>query len=84
MVAHKFLISSFYVTSGCEITPCIKTDIPLVVYIYIFSNIMWASTRENLSSGFCEQQRRRPACQSAQSDQHLSYSLFEKYHIKAC
>ena len=27
----------------------------------------------------CEQQRCRPACASAQSDQHLYYSLFEKY-----
>ena len=26
----------------------------------------------------CEQQRRRPACASAQSDQHLFYSLSEK------
>ena len=28
----------------------------------------WASTRENLSSGGREQQRRRPTCASAQSD----------------
>ena len=30
---------------------------------------------------FCvsEQQRRRPACTSAQSDQHFCYSLSEKY-----
>ena len=27
--------------------------------------------RENLSSGVCEQHRRRPACASAQSDQRL-------------
>ena len=44
----------------------------------------WASTRENLSSGACEQHRRRPACASAQSDQRLCYSLFEKYHMKTC
>ena len=31
--------------------------------------------RENLS-GVCKQQRRRPACASAQSNQHLCYSLF--------
>ena len=36
---------------------------------------IWASSRENLSSGVCEQQRRRPACASAQSDQCLCYSL---------
>ena len=47
-------------------------------------NIKWASTQENLSSGVCERQRRRPACASLQSDQRLCYSLFRKYHIKAC
>ena len=31
--------------------------------------------------GVCEQQRRRPACASAQSDQRLYYSLNGKYHI---
>ena len=41
----------------------------------------WASTRENLSSGVCEQHRRRPACASAQTDQRLCYSPIEKYHI---
>ena len=44
--------------------------------------IIWAATRENLSSGFCEQQRPRPACASAQSDQRLGYSFIGKYHIK--
>ena len=50
--------------------------------------MIWASTRENLTSGGgggggggCEQHQRRPACASAQSDQRLCYSLFEKYHI---
>ena len=46
--------------------------------------LIWASTRENLSSGVCEQQRRRPACASAQSDQRLCCSVFGKYHFKAC
>ena len=40
----------------------------------------WASTRENLSSGVCEQHRRWPACATVQSDQRLCKSLFEKYH----
>ena len=40
------------------------------------SSHMWASMRENLSSGICEQQRCRPACASAQTDQRLCYSLF--------
>ena len=39
----------------------------------------WASKRENLPSGVCEQQRRRPACASAQTDQRLCYLLIEKY-----
>ena len=49
-----------------------------------YFNIIWASTRENLSSGVWEQHRRRPACASAQSDQRLCYSLFRKYHIETC
>ena len=44
----------------------------------------WAATPENLSSGCCEQQRRRTACAYAQSDQRLCFSLFDKYHIQAC
>ena len=47
----------------------------------ILKRIIWASTRENLSSVVCEQHRRRPACASAQSDQRLCYSLFRKYHM---
>ena len=35
--------------------------------------VSWIS--RNLSSGVCEQQRHRPACTSAQSDQCLCYSL---------
>ena len=57
---------------------------PSFVYKWILSSewpMVWASTRENLSSVVCEQQRRRPACTSAQSDQRLCYSLFGKYHI---
>ena len=40
-----------------------------------------APTRENLSSEVYEQQRRRPACACAQSDQHLCYSLIRTYDI---
>ena len=40
--------------------------------------------RENLSSEVCEQQRRRPACASAQTDQCLCYSLIRKYHVCTC
>ena len=42
----------------------------------------WAATRQNLSSGVCEQHWRRPACAYAQSDQHLCYSLIGKYHVQ--
>ena len=45
-------------------------------------NHNWASTRVNLSSGVCEQQRRRPACAYAQSDQRLCRSYIGKYHVK--
>ena len=43
----------------------------------------WASTRENLSSGVCEQQTSRPDCAdaSAQSDQRLCYILIGKCQI---
>ena len=44
----------------------------------------WASRRENLYSGVCEQQRRRPVCASAQSDQRLCYSLIGNGHIQTC
>ena len=42
---------------------------------------IWVSSRENLSSGVCEQHKHGPAWASAQSDQPLCYSLFGKYHI---
>ena len=35
----------------------------------------------NSAIGVCEQQRRRPACASAKSDQRLCYSLIEYYSI---
>ena len=35
-----------------------------------------------LAFGACKEQRRRPACTSAQSGQCLWYSLIEKYHSK--
>ena len=37
--------------------------------------------QENFSSGGCEQHKRRPAFAFAQFEQHLCYSLFEKYHM---
>ena len=53
----------------------------LVRIITISASHIWASTRENQSSGVCKQQRRRPACASAQSDHRLCFSLYEKYHM---
>ena len=44
-------------------------------------NLIKQSQRDNISSGMCEQQRRRPACAFLQSDQRLCYSLFAQYHI---
>ena len=54
------------------------------VHVYEYATIIWASTRETLSSGVCEQHRSRPACASAQSDQRLCYSLFGNYHMLTC
>ena len=48
----------------------------------ILTIIIWASMRENLSSGVWKQHRRRPACASAQSDQRLCYWLVGKYRMK--
>ena len=36
---------------------------------------IWARSCENVSFAICEQQRRRSACASAQSDQHLCCPL---------
>ena len=47
----------------------------------ICSGMLWASARENLSSGLCKQNRRRPAWADAQSHQRLCYSLFGKYSM---
>ena len=45
----------------------------------VHCNIIWTSTRENLSSGFANN---KGADQPAQSDQRLCVSLFEKYTQK--
>ena len=62
----------------CQLAPpCLCSRSNIII-------INWASSRENLSSVVCEQQRRRPACASAQSDQRLCFSRFGKYHIQTC
>ena len=45
-------------------------------------NILFGPQGKNLSSGVCEQHRRRPACASAQSDQRLCYSLISAFVIR--
>ena len=52
-----------------------RVEFALLAYLGEHHNNIWAATRENLSSGGCEQHRRRPACASAQTDQRLCYSL---------
>ena len=52
-----------------------------IVYDFIEKN---GPQRENFVFWVCKQQRHRPACASAQTDQHLCYSLFGKDHIKTC
>ena len=52
----------------------------IVMLKWLYHN--WPSSRENLSSGVCEQNRRRPACASPQSDQRLCYSLLENFICK--
>ena len=44
----------------------------------------WARSCENVSYVICEQQRRRSACASAQSDQHLCCSLLKAYDMYTC
>ena len=52
-------------------------------YIYHYTNLF--NKVANLDTSFLtEQQRRRPACTYAHSDQRLCHSLFRKYHIYTC
>ena len=76
--------SSSFASSSLDLT--VATSYGLILQICLIMAlplrcIIWAATWENLSSGVCEQHRRRPACASAQSDQRLCYSLFGKYHM---
>ena len=50
----------------------------LVIKMFTFNDTIWASTQENLSSGVCEQHRRRPACESAQSGYRFLESIICK------
>ena len=44
----------------------------------------WARSCENVSYAIWEQQRCRSACASAQSDQHLCFSLLRQYDTYTC
>ena len=50
----------------------------------VYKHANWARSCENLSYVICEQQRRRSACASAQSDQHLCCSLLRQYDMYTC
>ena len=60
---------------------------PITVLYWSFDNL-GLDARKPVFGGLsttkvrvCQQQRRRPACAYAQTDQHLCYSLIGKYHI---
>ena len=58
-----------------------KPNCIMVLFSKCYIDIIWASVRENLSSGVCEQHRCRPACAFAQSDQRLCCSLIGKSYM---
>ena len=45
---------------------------------------VWARSCENVSYAICKQQRRRSACASVQSDQHLCCLLLKQYDMYTC
>ena len=77
-VLYQAVVSEILIHTSRYHDDFLNADNP---YVQQMVSYIWASTRENLSSGVCEQHRRRPACASVQSDQQLCYSRFEKYHI---
>ena len=81
---HSVILSTFIKL------PLVIKIIVLYIFEWLFYTgftvywIIWASSRENLSSGDGKQHRRRPACTSAPSDQRFCYSLFRKDHLLTC
>ena len=66
-----------YTTSGTTLSPSDTKKYKFRVFLVgveLYKNI-WAGPWENVSYVICEQQRRRSACASAQSDQRLCCSL---------
>ena len=81
---HSFKDLLFSLASHCG-TGCLSLYIEAnFLYLKAEREIIWDSPRENLTLVVCEQQRRRPACASAQSDQRLCYSLFWKVSYPNC
>ena len=54
-------------------------DLCLLLYFNYLKWYNWTYLRENLTVA-CTQQRRRPPCANAQSDQRICYSLIRKYY----
>ena len=46
--------------------------------------VIWARSCENVSYAICEQQRRRSACASTQSEQHLCCLPLREYDMYTC
>ena len=78
-------VKTWYALNWYAEVLCTSSDSTFVFSLKKVANkiqcIIWASNRENQSSGVYHQQRCRPACPSAQSDQRLCHSLVGKYHI---
>ena len=64
-------------TTDNKSRPEVPVDRRWTLLLYAAFGMIWASTRENLSSGVCEQHRCRPACASAQTDQRLIIRFLE-------
>ena len=55
--------------------------VQMIIQTLSYSDILMGLDAKKPVFRVCEQQRRRPACASAQSDQRLCYSVFGKYHM---
>ena len=70
MVRDRYLTYSFFVMNNHQWYTEDRISHPKAAHRYI-----WATLWQNLFYAICEQQRRRSACASAQSDQRLCCSL---------
>ena len=67
----------------CQLTSFFDLNIKTDIKHYNFFDTIWAGPWENVSYVICEQQRRRSACASPQSDLHLCCSLLGWYNISS-